>query len=104
MTGEVLVKIKRLVLAGRYEFSEKASLEMEADGISESDVVESILTAVTIYNTLRSKSPLRGQPKEHLYVIQSTNLDGLFIYTKDKFAQRTGEDVYYFLISSKRSI
>lgn len=104
MTGEVLVKIKRFVLAGHYEFSEKASLEMEADGIGESDVVESILTAVTIYKTIRSKSPLRGQPKEHLYVIQSTNLDGLFIYTKGKFAQRAGDDVYYFLISSKRSI
>ncbi|MCI0690559.1 hypothetical protein L0337_00965 [candidate division KSB1 bacterium] len=102
--SDVLVKIKRLVLKGHYKFSEKASLEMEADGITEFDVVESILNAVTIYKTLRSKSPLRGQAKEYLYVIQSTNLDGLFIYTKGKFLQKAGEETYYFLISSKRSV
>jgi len=73
MMSDVLVKIKRLVLKGRYKFSEKASLEMEADGITEFDIVESILNAVTIYKTLRSRSPLREQAKEYLYVIQSTN-------------------------------
>jgi len=102
--SDVLVRIKRLVLAGCYEFSEKASLEMEADGITEFDVLESILNAVTIYKTIRSRSPLHGQTKEYLYVIQSTNLDGLFIYSKGKFAQKAGEQTYYFLISSKRSI
>jgi hypothetical protein len=35
--GDVLVKIKRLILKGRYRFSEKASLEMEAAGITEFD-------------------------------------------------------------------
>lgn len=102
--SEVLTKIKRLVLKGRYKFSEKASLEMEADGITEFDIVESILNAVTIYKTLRSKSPLRERTKEYLYVIQSTNLDGLFIYTKGKFLQKAGEETYYFRISSKRSV
>jgi len=43
--NDVLRKIKRLVLKGRYKFSEKASLEMEADGITEFDIVESILNA-----------------------------------------------------------
>ena len=43
--NDVLVKIKRLVLKGQYKFSEKASLEMEADGITEFDIVESILNA-----------------------------------------------------------
>ena len=51
---DVLVRIKRAVLAGRYAFSEKARTEM--------DVVESILNAVAIYKTLRSRSPLGDVP------------------------------------------
>ncbi len=54
-----LVRIKRAVLAGRYAFCEKARLEMEADGITELDVAESILNAVAIYKTIRSTSPAR---------------------------------------------
>jgi hypothetical protein len=38
--ADVLVRIKRAVLAGRYAFSEKARIEMEVDGITELDVVE----------------------------------------------------------------
>ena len=56
---DVLVRIKRAVLAGRYAFSEKARMEMEADGITELDVAESILNAVAIYKRLRSGSPRR---------------------------------------------
>jgi len=102
--SDVLVRIKRAVLARRYEFSEKARIEMKVDGITESDVIESILNAVTIYKTLRSRSPLRKHVRELLYVIQSTNLDGLFIYTKGKLMKDAGEEIYYFLISSKRSV
>ena len=39
--SDVLARIKRAVLAGHYAFSEKARLEMEADGITELDVAES---------------------------------------------------------------
>lgn len=39
----ILARIKRPVLAGRYAFSEKARIEMEADGLTELDVAESIL-------------------------------------------------------------
>jgi hypothetical protein len=102
--SDVLVKIKRLVLKGRYEFSKKARGEMEMDGITETDVIESILNAGVIYKTIRSTSPLRKQAKEYLYVIQSTNLDGLFIYSKGKFVQEAGVETYYFLVSSKRSV
>jgi len=45
---DILIRIKRAVLAGRYAFSEKARVEMEADGITELDVAESILNAVAI--------------------------------------------------------
>ena len=68
--SDILVRIKRAVLAGRYGFSEKARLEMECDGITELDVAESILTAVAIYKKLRSTSRFRTG-REYLYVIQS---------------------------------
>ena len=101
---DVLVRIKRAVLAGRYAFSEKARIEMEADCITELDVAESILNAVAIYKTIRSVSPFRRQRKEYLYIIQSTNLNGLAIYSKGKLVKEQGQDVYYFLISSKRAM
>ena len=101
---DVLVRIKRAVLAGRYAFSEKARIEMEADCITELDVAESILNAVAIYKTIRSQSQFRKQAKERLYIIQSTNLDGLPIYSKGKLVKEAREDTYYFLISSKRAL
>jgi len=101
--ADVLVRIKRAVLAGRYAFSEKARIEMEADGIIELDVAESILNAVAIYKTIRSASPFRKRGREYLYIIQSTNLNGLPIYSKGKLVKEQGQDVYYFLIYSKRA-
>ena len=44
--SDVLLRIKRAVLTGRYAFSEKARTEMKIDGITELDVAESILNAV----------------------------------------------------------
>ena len=73
MMSNVLVRIKRAVLAGQYVFSEKARIEMEADGLMELDVAEFILNAVAIYKTTRSRSLFRKQKREYLYVIQSTN-------------------------------
>jgi len=100
----VLVRIKRAVLAGRYAFSEKARLEMEADRLTELDVAEAILNAVAIFKKIRSTNPLRKRPREYLYIIQSTNLEGLLIYTKGKLVKEAGQDRYYFLISSKRAL
>ena len=76
---------------------------MEIDGISEMDVTESILNAVAIYKTIRSKSPYRKNLRENLYIIQSTNLEGLPIYTKGKLVSEFGGSIYYFLVSSKKS-
>jgi hypothetical protein len=101
--SDVLIRIKRAVLAGRYVFSEKARLEMEADCLTELDVAESILNTVAIYKKLRSQSPFRQHAKEYLYVIQSTNLDGLMIYTKGKLVSEAGIETYYFLVSSKKA-
>ncbi len=102
--SELLVRIKRAVLAGHYAFSEKASLELEADGLTELDVVESIVNAVAIYKTIRSTSPYREHTKEYLHIIQSTNLEGLMIYSKGKLVQESGIETYYFLISSKKAV
>lgn len=104
MRSDLLRRIKRAVLPGNYAFSERALLEMEADGLTELDVAESILNAVAIYKTLRSHSPWRQQRTEYLHVIQSTNLDGLMIYTKGKLVEEAGVDRYYFLVSSKKAL
>ena len=79
-----LFRIKRAILAGQYEFSRKATLEMNADGLSELDVLESIINAVAIYKRIRSRSSFRKEKREYLYVILSSNLVGLPIYTKGK--------------------
>ena len=104
MSSDILRRIKRAVLLGNYAFSEKALIEMEADSLTELDVAESILNAVAIYKTMRSRSAWRQQRIEYLHVIQSTNLDGLMIYTKGKMIEEAGVDRYYFLISSKKAL
>ena len=100
---DVLIRIKRALLAGRYVFSEKARCEMETDDLTEVDIAESILNADSIYKRVRSTSPSRKRRREYLYVIQSTNLDGLLIYTKGKLVEAAGVETYYFLVSSKEA-
>ena len=100
--SDLLIRIKRAVLSGRYAFSEKARLEMEVDGLTELDIAESILNAVAIYKKIRSHSPFRKQRREYLYIIQSTNLEGVAIYSKGKLVSEAHTENYYFLISSKR--
>jgi hypothetical protein len=53
---------------------------------------------------IRSTSPTRTKRREYLYVIRGTNLDGLVIYTKKKFAEAEGTEMYYLLVSSKRAM
>ncbi len=101
--SDILVRIKRAVLNGQYAFSEKARLEMEEDCLTELDIAEAILNAKSIYKTIRSASPARRGARERLYVIESTNMTGLPIYTKGKLVKQAGLETYYFLVSSKRS-
>ena len=72
--------------------------------MTELDIVESIANAIAIYKTIRSKSPLRKHAREYLYIVQSTNLEGLMIYSKGKLMQEAGVETYYFLVSSKKAI
>jgi len=77
---------------------------LETDGLTELDVVESIVNAVAIYKTIRSRSPYRKTIREYLHIIQSTNLDGVMIYSKGKLVLEAGIETYYFLISSKKAV
>lgn len=101
--SDVLIRIKRAVLSGRFEFSRKAAEEMDADDLTRLDVAESIMNAVAIYKSIRSISPYRKGKRETLHVIQSTNLKGVPIYTKGKLVAEAGVETYYFLVSAKHS-
>jgi hypothetical protein len=98
-----LVKIKRLVAAGHYEFTLKADLECVQDGLLREDVIESILSA----NFLRMKnstSPWRKGRREQLYIIESFNFEGVPIYSKGVIRERSEhESEFYIIISGKRS-
>ena len=100
---DVLLRIKRAVLSGRYAFSEKARLEMERDGLTELDVAEAIISAPAIYKKIRSTSRERRRRLEYLYIIYGTTFDGLVVYTKGKLSSDAEGDFYYFLLSSKRA-
>jgi hypothetical protein len=99
-----LVKIKRLIVAGRWEFTLKAELECAADGLTRDDVLESILIAqfVRIKN---SRSPWRPDKRERLYIIDSFNFEGVPIYSKGVLRRPgTTDEEFYILVSGKRSV
>jgi hypothetical protein len=102
--ADVLIRIKRTILAGRYRFSEKARMEMESDSLSRWDVAEAIINARRIYKTLRSHGPRRSHGHEKLYIIIGRTLGGMSVYTKGKFIQEGGSEVFYFLVSSKKAL
>jgi len=99
---EPLIRIKRLVVAQRVIFTMKAEGEMYADGLTHELVFEAIINAPAIAKTLRSQNPQSGQ-RETLYVIKGLTYDALTVYTKGKLATFEGREVFYVLISSKRS-
>ena len=59
-------------------------------------------TRQPISKALRSRNP-RTKKSEKLYVMKGLTFDGLDIYTKGKILTRKGVDVFYVLISTKRS-
>jgi len=99
---DILVRIKRLVIARRVLFTEKADLEMAADSLTPEMVYEAILNAPALSKVVRSRNPKTGKA-ERLYVIKGMTFDGLEIYTKGKIVKEEGIDVFYVLISSKKS-
>jgi len=100
--SDILIRIKRAVLAGRYDFSDKANDEMERDGLTPGEVAESILNAASIYKTIRSRGHRRRRHREYLHIIWSTTLTGRPVYSKGKLVAEGGFETYYFLVSAKR--
>ncbi len=99
---DILVRIKRLVVSHQVLFTEKAEIEMARDALTPEMVYEAILNAPAIFKVLRSRSP-RGAKSDRLYVIKGLTFDGVDVYTKGKILKREGIDVFYVLISSKKS-
>jgi hypothetical protein len=98
---DVLVQIKRLVIARQVEFTLKAEEERLRDGLSVEDILESVVNAVALKKTIRSRSPHRGHAGEKLYVIESPNFSGIWIYTKGTIRKKSGREVFYVFVSSK---
>jgi hypothetical protein len=99
---DIFIRIKRLVISRRVLFTEKAELEMAIDALTPELVFEAILNAPAIFKVLRSRNP-KTRKSEKLYVIKGLTFDGLEIYTKGKILKKEGVDIFYVLVSSKRS-
>jgi len=98
----VLTRIKGLVTTGRVVFSKKARIELALDDLTEDDGVESILNATEV-RAKRSRSKHRRQPRERVYIIVAPTNSGIEIYSKGTIRKKTGEEIFYFLISAKLS-
>lgn len=99
---DALIRIKRLVIARRVLFTEKAEREMASGGLTRELVYEAILNAPAVTKVLRSANPMTHK-RERLYVIKGLTFEGVAICTKGKVLTKEGVDVFYVLISSKRS-
>jgi hypothetical protein len=100
---EILSRIKRLVLTGNVLFTRKATSEILKDHLSEHLVCEAIVNAPAITKSIRSKDPDTGK-RETLHIIKGLTFDGLLIYTKGKIKKIETKEVFYVIISSKRSV
>jgi mRNA interferase HicA len=55
----------------------------------------------------RAAQKTSAVPRHHEindFLIYGSTLAGLMVYSKGKFVRENGEEVYYFLVSSKRAI
>jgi hypothetical protein len=99
--SDILIRIKRAVLTGNYAFSGKARLEMECDGRTELDVVESILSAVAVYK-LRSTSP--SGAAESTCTSFKAPISPVCDILQGKLVSEANVETYYLLVSSKRAV
>lgn len=98
----VLTKIKRLIIQRQYIFTEKADIERIADGLSEEDVLESILNA-TFVRIKNSRSAWRAGRREKTYILESFTYDGVLIYSKGVIRGQGDRQVLYIVVSAKKS-
>ena len=78
---DILVRIKRLVIARKVLFTQKAADEIVAENLTRELIYESIINAPAVTKIIRSKNPQTGR-RERLYVIKGLTFDGQDIYTK----------------------
>jgi hypothetical protein len=98
----ILKKIKRLVIQGKFIFTLKADAERLGDGLTQEDVLESILNA-SLVRSKKSRSPWRKGHDEKMYIIESFTYDGVLIYTKGVIRQQGPIETFYIIVSAKRS-
>ena len=98
---DILIRIKRLVVARRVQFTLKAQEERLRDGLTVEDILESVVNANAIKKVLRSRATTRRRPREYLYVIESPSFSGEWIYTKGTIRKQGGKEVFYVFVSSK---
>lgn len=103
--SDVLVKIKRAVLSGRFEFSRKAADEMDADDLTRLnlDVAESIVNAVAIYKTIVHVALIEATGARH-FTSSRAPICGVCRSTrKGSRLPKRASRPNYFLVSSKRA-
>jgi hypothetical protein len=100
--NDALKRIKRLAYQGRVRFTYKARTERIADGLTQDDVMESLIYAQYVRRK-RSTSRYRKSRREMVYIIESFTLDGILVYTKGVLRKAKDGQDYYLLISAKRS-
>ena len=101
---DVLIRIKGLIQRDRVRFSDKAQSEVVDSGLTQEDVLNSIMTASVIVKVMRSRSPSRRRMHEKLYVIHGLTRQGVLVYTKGTFRTEAGEEVFYVLVSAKKAV
>ena len=98
---DLLLHIKRLVIRGDVLFTRKSREEMDADDLSESEVIEAIVNARRVDKVLASISPNPPHRREKLYVIKGPTLAGRLVYTKGVVRRHGSVETFCVLISSK---
>ena len=101
---DVLLTIKRLAMARRIVLTRKAEDEMDADGLSEDEVIESIVNARRIDKIIRSTARNSAGRAEKLYVLKGRTFANILVYTKGKIVRDAERETFYILISSKRAL
>lgn len=97
-----LIKIKKLILRGNYEFRLSAEIQLANDRLTKEDALESILNADFIRKKT-STSKDRLKPKEKVYIIESFTYDGILLYTKGVIRKIKDRETFYIIISAKRA-
>lgn len=97
-----LIKIKRLLLRGKYEFRLSAEIQLINDGLTKDDALEAILNADYLVKK-NSTSQDKLEPREKVYIIESFTFDGILMYTKGVIRKIDSQETFYVIISAKRS-